>query len=81
LPVSTRAPHGHVLADLGNQLVQVLADSLRTVGILRGLDRTEFLADLQRNLRNRLDERLELVVARNKVGLDVHLHHRRAPLR
>jgi hypothetical protein len=36
-------------------------------------------ADLQRNLRNRLDERLELVVARDKVGLAVHLYHRRTP--
>ena len=69
---------GHVLADLGDQLGQLLTDGHRAVRELRRLDGIQVLADLQRDIRHRFDERLELVVAGDKIGLGVHLDHGRA---
>ena len=69
----SRAAQRHVLADGRNRVGDRALDG--DIADLRRLDLLDVGADLERDLRDHLDQSLELLVARDEVGLGIHLDH------
>ena len=70
------AAQGDVLADRGGQVGDLLADGPPARRPRGGLERIEIAADAPRQIGNAGYEVPERVVARDEVGLGVHLDHR-----
>jgi hypothetical protein len=71
------AAHGHVLADRGDQLLEAILDGRLAAGEVRGFERRDAAVTHERHLGGFPHEGLELVVARDEVGLRIDLQQGR----
>ncbi|GLS53249.1 hypothetical protein GCM10007886_14320 [Methylobacterium gregans] len=70
------AAQRHVLADRGDQALQLVGDGLAGAREVGGLETLERAVTVERDLGGLAGEGLEGVVAGDEVGLGVHLDHR-----